>query len=486
MASKGKKNPCTPPAFGQSVLSTISSNQKIVDKTESAVKVKKKSKNKSSKPFSKAIMESAKTRAKSDKMQVGLTDVSKETNKKIRKYYKSANVDLAEEDSDDDSSELARAILSKEEKRNNTEDSDSDEYEVQEILEKRELEERLEFLVKWRGWDDIDDRTWEPVDNLDGAEKLIVAYEKLQQMDESVEPRKETNKKVTIVMEDDYEAEEILDKRGAGKKAEYLVRWKAFEKVEDQTWESLKDLVDYTDIIEAFEKKIEENDEKTTSIDETHESSTSNKRKIDLSVPDSDSDELTKKQKLIEQESDKEDVSGLPTVEIDTNTERVYPDTPKHISQDTSKEPKESDPDSSNSSPGGTVTPTNRASDDGEIIRASAQKEIGITNTSENKEDLPVRTSNNDSGEIIIDSDKKDNNISNGTVDDVNQPTKIKDNASEAFDSLFSGHLGSIEKNEETTKTISEKNSEDLGSVPVEDKDQPDLCKMSKNLDNDS
>ena len=99
-----------------------------------------------------------------------------------------------------------------------------DEYEVEEILDKREFLGKTEYLVKWRGWEDIVDRTWEPVDNLEGAEKLIVSFEKKQKQNERVESsKKRTSKEVTIIddlMDDDYEVEKILDKKGKGKKME--------------------------------------------------------------------------------------------------------------------------------------------------------------------------------------------------------------------------------------------------------------------------
>ena len=44
-----------------------------------------------------AIMENAKTRAESDKMLVGLANVSKDRNKSVAKLYKSATQDLAEQ-----------------------------------------------------------------------------------------------------------------------------------------------------------------------------------------------------------------------------------------------------------------------------------------------------------------------------------------------------------------------------------------------------
>ena len=55
-----------------------------------------------------------------------------------------------------------------------------EEYEVEKILDKRV--ERggagIEYLVKWRNYEDPEENTWEPVDNLADAAKLIKAFEK--------------------------------------------------------------------------------------------------------------------------------------------------------------------------------------------------------------------------------------------------------------------------------------------------------------------
>ena len=54
---------------------------------------------------------------------------------------------------------------------------EEDEYEVEEIVGKREKRGQVEYLVKWKGWEEEKDRTWEPLGNLKGSEKLIKKYE---------------------------------------------------------------------------------------------------------------------------------------------------------------------------------------------------------------------------------------------------------------------------------------------------------------------
>jgi len=224
---------------------------------------------------------------------VGLKNVSKDTDKRVMKLYKSAIVDIAEQnfhenivenpifldDTDEDSfntsversSRQSRADLTKKDPKIKSveknkqsrkpveNDSFADEYEVEKIIDKREILGNTEFLVKWKGWENVADRTWEPVDNLEGAEKLIVAYEKVQNQNESVDSKKKTVKDVVVVedmVDDDYEVESILDKRGKGKKVEYFVKWKNFDKVEERTWEPLENLTESSEIVEAFEKVL--------------------------------------------------------------------------------------------------------------------------------------------------------------------------------------------------------------------------------------
>ena len=42
-----------------------------------------------------------------------------------------------------------------------------EEYEVEKILDKRIRKGNVEYHVKWKGWNDPADNTWEPVGNLD-------------------------------------------------------------------------------------------------------------------------------------------------------------------------------------------------------------------------------------------------------------------------------------------------------------------------------
>ena len=55
-----------------------------------------------------------------------------------------------------------------------------EEYEVEKIMEKRIQKGNIEYLVKWKNYDDPDDNTWEPKDNLKEATAIIKLYEKVR------------------------------------------------------------------------------------------------------------------------------------------------------------------------------------------------------------------------------------------------------------------------------------------------------------------
>ena len=55
-----------------------------------------------------------------------------------------------------------------------------EEYEVEKIIDKRiKRGGQIEYLVKWKNYDNPDDNTWEPADNLKEAEEIIKKYEKV-------------------------------------------------------------------------------------------------------------------------------------------------------------------------------------------------------------------------------------------------------------------------------------------------------------------
>ena len=53
---------------------------------------------------------------------------------------------------------------------------DQEEYEVERILDKRKHRRRIEYLVKWVGYE-LHDATWESLDNLTNAQDAVKEFE---------------------------------------------------------------------------------------------------------------------------------------------------------------------------------------------------------------------------------------------------------------------------------------------------------------------
>jgi len=70
-----------------------------------------------------------------------------------------------------------------------------EEYEVEKILDKRQRKGGMEYLVKWKNFDDPDDNTWEPSDNLGDAEEKIKKFEKDLEAKSSGAAKKEAVKR---------------------------------------------------------------------------------------------------------------------------------------------------------------------------------------------------------------------------------------------------------------------------------------------------
>ena len=56
---------------------------------------------------------------------------------------------------------------------------DEDDYEVEKIMDKRVAKKgKVEYLVKWKNFDDPVDYTWEPVNNLEDVKDMVAKFEK--------------------------------------------------------------------------------------------------------------------------------------------------------------------------------------------------------------------------------------------------------------------------------------------------------------------
>merc|ERR1711962_288569 len=79
---------------------------------------------------------------------------------------------------------------------------ENEEYEVQRILDERQVGKRKEYFVKWKGWDSPDDNTWEPIESLEGSKRLIKEYEKRME---------ELKKKNSAILKADKDESDVVE-----------------------------------------------------------------------------------------------------------------------------------------------------------------------------------------------------------------------------------------------------------------------------------
>ena len=72
---------------------------------------------------------------------------------------------------------LVNGLLPEEPEPVYLEDEDEPEYEVETLLDSRIRWRRLEYLVRWKGYDAGHD-SWEPITNLQNAKRKIIAFHK--------------------------------------------------------------------------------------------------------------------------------------------------------------------------------------------------------------------------------------------------------------------------------------------------------------------
>merc|ERR1711936_1369211 len=98
-----------------------------------------------------------------------------------------------------------------------------EEYEVEKVLDKRvQVGNQVEYLVKWKGYDDPDDNTWEPADNLREAKVAIDMFEKdLQTKTAAAKASSNKRRAPAHSRESDSKATKT-DTKGSGKAEENL------------------------------------------------------------------------------------------------------------------------------------------------------------------------------------------------------------------------------------------------------------------------
>merc|ERR1711892_448997 len=133
-----------------------------------------------------------------------------------------------------------------------------DEFVVEKIIKKRfDMEGKVEYLVKWEGYDESNENTWEPAKNIE--KHIVNDFEKsLKKIGNKTKKKVET--------EDEFVVERILERRTSRRgEVEFLVKWEGYDELEDNTWEPFsnmeKHMVDAFELEEAnVKKKIIENE----------------------------------------------------------------------------------------------------------------------------------------------------------------------------------------------------------------------------------
>jgi len=143
----------------------------------------------------------------------------------------------------------AKKIIEDFNKEQDPEPEEEPGYEVEVVLDKRIKKGKLEYFVKWK---DYDETTWEPLSNLLSVKDLIDEYERKQIQKEVADilgtEGEDSNKKIEL----EYEVEKVLEKRFRKGRAEYFVKWKHYD---ETTWEPLKNLGNIDDLLEEFENR---------------------------------------------------------------------------------------------------------------------------------------------------------------------------------------------------------------------------------------
>uniref|UniRef100_A0A5S6QKA1 Chromo domain-containing protein n=1 Tax=Trichuris muris TaxID=70415 RepID=A0A5S6QKA1_TRIMR len=138
-------------------------------------------------------------------------------------------------------------------------DDASYEYTVERIVDRRVVNGRLEYLLKWDGYDDAEN-TWEPVENLHCFE-MIEHFERRKLLELLAKERKnlilkDAGDRTTGKFEQGHEAEAVLNVVMVDGELLHLVKFRESDAVElvpasfvNEKWPCL--------VIEFYERRIE-------------------------------------------------------------------------------------------------------------------------------------------------------------------------------------------------------------------------------------
>jgi hypothetical protein len=80
----------------------------------------------------------------------------------------------------------ASAAKSKKRERKEPEAGDNEEWEVEAVVDERLVRRKVQYLLRWANWDG--EPTWTPLEEMEGCDKVLAAWQKKKNSNEAVQP----------------------------------------------------------------------------------------------------------------------------------------------------------------------------------------------------------------------------------------------------------------------------------------------------------
>lgn len=119
-----------------------------------------------------------------------------------------------------------------------------EEYEVEEIVDKKTRKKKVFYYIKWKGFPS-DQNTWEPEKNLKCFDLIDGFHERYKQ--------RKAKEREQLSLKNKKNVEKILDKSVEDERVSYLVKWKGEE---ENSWVLHKNL-NCTNLIDEYERSCD-------------------------------------------------------------------------------------------------------------------------------------------------------------------------------------------------------------------------------------